>query len=156
MDGAQQANKGEMVKFFVALDPPIANPVFSWSVSAGVITSGQGTPVITVDTANVVGPLTATVNIPPDRVPPGCRTEMSFTTTIIDPQFGAKPGGSTEDDFTEIPQIGPARATTLQGAGIRSFKDLANTPVERLKELFPAITEELLNEWLQGAKKRAS
>jgi hypothetical protein len=39
-------------------------PVYNWTVSAGQILSGQGTPTITVDTAGLAGrPITATVSV---------------------------------------------------------------------------------------------
>ncbi len=42
---------------------PNVTPTFNWSVSAGTITSGQGTSSIQVDTTGVMGPITATVNV---------------------------------------------------------------------------------------------
>lgn len=43
---------------------PGVTPLYRWRVSAGRIVSGQGTPTITVDTANLAGqPITATVEV---------------------------------------------------------------------------------------------
>ena len=56
------------------------------------------------------------------------------------------------DDFKQISGIGPVRTATLHKAGIRRYADLASTTVERLKELFPIVAEEVLNEWIEKAK----
>ena len=83
----------------------------------------------------------------PDRIP---------LTRIINPQFNAQPGGAGEADFTQIDQIGAGRAKTLHEAGIRTFRELANTPIERMRELFPPpVKEDQLREWLQAAKQLA-
>jgi hypothetical protein len=43
---------------------PGITPTYNWTVSAGTITAGQGTPTITVDTAGLAGrPITATVSV---------------------------------------------------------------------------------------------
>ncbi|HYH84230.1 MAG TPA: helix-hairpin-helix domain-containing protein [Pyrinomonadaceae bacterium] len=65
---------------------------------------------------------------------------------------------SREDDFTVIPRIGPITAQKLREAGISTFAQLAETPVERLKELTKEITgvgEEQVKEWIESAKKLA-
>jgi PKD domain len=53
-------------------------PTFNWTVSAGTITSGQGTSSITVDTANVTGNITATVTV--GGYPASCNLSSSCTT----------------------------------------------------------------------------
>ena len=160
IDGPRVAGAGQTITFAARLDQPFPNARYNWTTNQGNITSGQGTQRITVDTQNAFGSITATVSV--DGLPENCPNQATRTTTVggqirRDPVDDRRDenSGETEDDFTHIPQIGPARAATLHGAGIRTFNDLANTPVEKLKELFPAITEELLNEWLLGAKKRA-
>jgi hypothetical protein len=148
---------GQPITFTASLDQVVSNVTHDWSVrpASAIIESGQGTQSITVNTSGVVGGnVIASVVI--GGLDPNCPKEGTWTTVVVPVEERSdKSGGTTEDDFTQISQIGPARAATLQGAGIRSFKELANTPVEILKELFPAVTEDLLNEWLQGAKKRA-
>lgn len=42
---------------------PNVTPTYNWTISAGIITSGQGTSVINVDTTGVDGSITATVEI---------------------------------------------------------------------------------------------
>lgn len=59
------------------------NPRYSWQVSAGKITSGQGTPTITVDTTKLAGQnVTATVEV--DGLPPGCKKVYSCSLIPID------------------------------------------------------------------------
>ena len=56
---------------------------YNWSVSAGTISSGQGTSSITVDTAGVEGNVTATVSI--GGADPSCTNTTSSCTTGIRP-----------------------------------------------------------------------
>ena len=59
---------------------PNVSATYNWSVSGGTITSGQGTPSITVDTTGQGGrAITATVNV--GGYPPECNTQASCTTT---------------------------------------------------------------------------
>ena len=55
-------------------------PTFNWSVSAGTISSGQGTSTITVDTTNVAQSVTATVTV--GGVDPSCNATSSCTTGV--------------------------------------------------------------------------
>jgi hypothetical protein len=55
-------------------------PTFNWTVSAGTISSGQGTSSITVDTTNVSGTVTATVDV--GGYGRECSTSNSCTTSI--------------------------------------------------------------------------
>ena len=57
-----------------------ATTTFNWSVSAGTITSGQGTSTITVDTQGVAQSVTATVNI--GGLDPSCNASASCTTGV--------------------------------------------------------------------------
>jgi hypothetical protein len=60
---------------------PNVSATYNWSVSAGTITSGQGTPTITVDTTTLGGQtVTATVNV--GGYPPECNTTASCSTTV--------------------------------------------------------------------------
>ena len=62
-------------------DPNVA-ATYNWSVSAGTIESGQGTPSITVRTTQAMGgqSITATVNV--GGYPPECNATGSCTTTV--------------------------------------------------------------------------
>ena len=82
---------GEPITFTATVreGDPGATWTYNWSVSAGTITSGQGTSTITVDTAGLSGqPVTATVNL--GGADPSCTgTTASCTTNIRTPP--AKP-----------------------------------------------------------------
>jgi len=69
---------------------PGATWTYNWSVSAGTISSGQGTSTITVDTANLAGQsVTATVSI--GGADPSCTgTTASCTTSIRTPPAEAR------------------------------------------------------------------
>jgi len=59
---------------------PSVTATYNWTVSAGTITSGQGTSSITVDTAGVTGTITATVTVGGyDR---SCNATASCTTSF--------------------------------------------------------------------------
>lgn len=61
--------------------PSSMMPTYNWSVSAGTISSGQGTSSITVDTAGLGGSsVTATVDI--GGVDPACTRSASCTTSV--------------------------------------------------------------------------
>ena len=58
------------------------NATYTWTVSAGTITSGQGTPSITVDTTNAAGQtITATVDI--GGLPPECDHTRSCSFSVL-------------------------------------------------------------------------
>lgn len=87
----------------------------------------------------------------------GLRNEFTFELWIV--PAGATPPTPTpteqRDDLTAIAQIGPARATKLNEAGMRTFAELASASVERLKALFPELAEEVLTKWIKDAKSLA-
>jgi hypothetical protein len=57
---------------------------YNWSVSAGTITSGQGTSTITVDTAGIGGQ-TVTASVEVGGYPPTCATTASCSTQVRTP-----------------------------------------------------------------------
>ncbi|HEX9922692.1 MAG TPA: helix-hairpin-helix domain-containing protein [Anaerolineae bacterium] len=63
----------------------------------------------------------------------------------------AKPA-MAKGDLTLIKGIGPARATKLQQAGITTYAALAGTATERLKEFFPRVSPEGLEDWKAQAR----
>ncbi len=66
----------------VAGGPPSLSPTYNWSVSAGTITSGQGTSSIQVDTAGLGGQtVTATVEV--GGVDPACATRTASCSTQV-------------------------------------------------------------------------
>jgi hypothetical protein len=75
------------------------NVTYNWTVSAGTITSGQGTPSITIDTTNAAGQsITATVDI--GGLPPECDHTRSCTFNVLPkPQ---PPGCTKFDEYNNL------------------------------------------------------
>jgi hypothetical protein len=90
--------EGEPITFTASVTggPEGATWTYQWSVSAGTITSGQGTSTITVDTAGVTGQVTASVNL--GGADPSCTTTASCTT-------GIRPGAQPAVKFDEYGNI---------------------------------------------------
>jgi hypothetical protein len=75
---------------------PNVTPTFNWTVSAGTITSGQGTSTITVDTTGLAGrSVTATVDV--GGYTASCPTTDSCTTSIPE-----RPGARKVDEYGNI------------------------------------------------------
>jgi hypothetical protein len=67
---------------------PNVTPTYNWTISAGTITSGQGTSVIIVDTTGVEGSITATVDV--GGFDGGCSTASSSTSDVEKPKESRK------------------------------------------------------------------
>ena len=147
---------GQLITFTATVSPadPNLDLRYKWTISQGNITTQEG-PRITIADQFLEGSLTATVLV--GGLPDNCLSEATATVEIR-AQGEPIDDRREEDDFTRIPQIGEARAAKLKEANIRSFRQLASTPVEDVKRVFAAdigVTEDLVNEWLQGAKRLA-
>ena len=107
---------------------PIAGVTYSWSVSGGTITSGQGTPSISVDTGRELQGRTITATVTIGRTHPacGCPTEASASALIASiPQAGymfgeirgrvlrTGSGRPLRGALVELIYEGTARVTTL-------------------------------------------
>jgi hypothetical protein len=78
---------------------PNVTPTFNWSVSAGTITSGQGTNSITVDTAGLAGQsITATVEV--SGLAPECARTASCTAQIA--AVETPPAASKFDEYGNV------------------------------------------------------
>ena len=80
---ADTADEGQPITFNAKFDQgtPTVSETYNWTVSAGTITSGQGTSSITVDTKGLGGQsVTATVEV--GGVDPTCNRTASCTTPI--------------------------------------------------------------------------
>jgi hypothetical protein len=72
---------GTPITFTANVSGGTGSPTYNWSVSAGTITSGQGTPSITVDTTGLAGQtVTATVEL--GGLDPTCQSTASCTTQV--------------------------------------------------------------------------
>jgi hypothetical protein len=69
---------------------PAVTPTFNWTVSAGTISSGQGTSSITVDTTGVAGGTTITATVTVGGYPASCSVSSSCTTSFAKPQTARK------------------------------------------------------------------
>lgn len=74
---------------------PNVTPTFNWTVTAGTITSGQGTPTITVDTTGLQGSFTATATV--GGYDPSCPNTATCDVGII-----GKPTPTRFDEFGNI------------------------------------------------------
>ncbi len=76
-------DEGSAITFTASLSggPPSLSPTYNWSVSAGTITSGQGSTSITVDT-NGLGGQTVTATVEVGGVDPACARTASCSTSI--------------------------------------------------------------------------
>ncbi len=82
-NGPDVVRAGESINFTVTTEggDPSSTPTYSWTVSAGTIISGQGTPSILVDTTGVFNrEVTATAHC--GGYAPSCPTGASITTNI--------------------------------------------------------------------------
>lgn len=75
---------GEALSFTVNVSggDPQVTPTFNWSISAGTISSGQGTSTITVDTAGVAGDSTVTATVDIGGFDRSCAVASSCTTAV--------------------------------------------------------------------------
>lgn len=83
VDGPSEVDPGMAVVFSAKITGPIytPKPEFKWTVSAGTISSGQGTEVITVDSTGIGnGEIVATVEL--SGIPSGCKKSASGKTQV--------------------------------------------------------------------------
>ena len=91
-------NVGEAITFTASVGQAPANATYNWSVSAGTITSGQGSTTITVDTAGLGGQsVTATVTV--GGADPSCSGTTASCTTQVRPP---KPEPRKFDEYGNI------------------------------------------------------
>ena len=83
IDGPSQVEPGTPLVFKVKLTGMIhtTKPEFKWTLSAGTITTGQGTDEITIDSAGLGG-LNLTITAELTGAPPACTASLSKTTQV--------------------------------------------------------------------------
>jgi len=75
-------NAGQSGRVTLILTEAPGTPTYKWSVSAGSIESGQGTPSILVHTTNLWGAsITATVEV--GNLPAACLTTTASATFVV-------------------------------------------------------------------------
>lgn len=88
--GPSSVQEGTPITFTARLGDPSMNVTYNWSVSAGTIVEGQGTPNITVSTTGLGGrTVTATVEI--GGVAPECPRTASASTDVVGKPEPPKP-----------------------------------------------------------------
>ncbi len=75
---------GEDLSFIVNMEGASDGLTYNWSISAGTITSGQGTSQITVDTKELGG-MTTTATVEVGGLPSNCSGVVSSTVQIMSP-----------------------------------------------------------------------
>lgn len=116
---SSQVQAGEDMVFTANVSGGNCNPTYNWSVSAGTITSGQGTPVIHVDTTGLAGQnVTATVEI--GGCCPECVTTDSETA-----------GVATAITYIKTDEFGALNRDDVRGRLDTFFIELQNDPNSR-------------------------
>jgi hypothetical protein len=92
-----EVDQGQPLTFTASVVGGGGTPTYNWSVSAGTISSGQGTPEITVDTSTLGGQtVTATVDV--GGLDPACARTASCSTSVKPP----KPVAVKFDEYGNI------------------------------------------------------
>ena len=144
--GPSEVEPGVALAFNASITGPIHTTKleFKWTVSAGTITSGQGTDVITVDTAGLGGQeVTATAEL--TGAPPGCKASASSTTKVKPPiicgipfdQYGdigfADEKARLDNFAIQITNEPLSTGQIIMYAGRETFKDEAAERLARAK-----------------------
>lgn len=169
---ARPVKDGRPVQFTATLtggDPKVT-PIYIWSTSAGVITAGQNTPNIDVDSTGAGADKAITASILVGGFPGECTAEANTTIPVAGPakkvdEFGAV---KTEDETARLDNfmssitptdlayiISYAGRTSPRGQSnadlkrIRAYLGNAGVPVERIGTIDGGFKEEITHElWL--------
>ena len=123
LSGPERVIEGDLITFMsdnIGVDPTL--PVnYNWTISSGTITSGQGTPSITVDTRGMGGQtINADLDVNDAVYDATCRQKISVPTLIEKP-----PASPTPRRFDEF----PARSFDDDKARLDAFAiELQNNP----------------------------
>jgi len=138
---SQLVRDGAPVKFTVNLNGGDAkNVIYSWSISSGIITNGQGTPTIDVDTtgAGVDKEISATVML--GGLPPECFYQASGTVKVAAPAKKVDEYATLKED-EESARLGTYMSNVTQSeqgfifiyAGRNSVRGQTDTEIRRLR-----------------------
>src|ERR1043165_7822746 len=86
------AKPGDNITFTANVNggDPAVTPTFNWTVSAGTISSGQGTSSITVSTTGLAGGTTVTATVDVGGYDRSCSVSSSCTTSLVQPAVARK------------------------------------------------------------------
>jgi len=113
-------NEGDKMQFQANVQPTTANLGYFWTISRGLIESGQGTPAIVVrtDSGDASYQIVAKVSI--SGIPQGCEASASET----GPVYVHDESGMPVDDF------GRQKANDIRGRLDNFFQTLNNNPTQ--------------------------
>ena len=85
VSGPYEVKSGDSLTLtvYVSGGPKEVTPTYNWTVSAGAISSGQGTSVITVDTSEVLAGSTITATVDVGGFDRECSTSNSLTSEVL-------------------------------------------------------------------------
>ena len=138
----QPIRDGTLLKFSVGVSggDVKSTPVFSWTVSAGMISSGQGTATIDVDTTGAGADKSIAASLLIIGFPPECSAEASATVPIAGPakkldEFGVL---KVEDESARldsfIATVTPSeRAYVFAYAGRTGLRGQASADLKRIR-----------------------
>ena len=132
---------GQPVKFQVNVGAdPKTNIIFSWSISAGTVVSGQGTSSVEVDTTGAGADKTLTVSLLVGGLAPECQYSATATINVAGPakkldEYGTiKDEGETQRLDNLIPMVTPSeQAYIIVYAGRTNARGQANTDLRRIR-----------------------
>ena len=162
---------GQTVRLQVAApSDPQANIIYNWSISAGTVVSGQGTPNIEVDTTGAGVEKTLTASLLVSGLAPDCSYAATATINVAGPAKKLDEYGTVKDDEETghldnfVPAVTAseqayiivyAGRTNVRGQAnvdlrrIRAYLVKAGMPPERIVTLDGGYREELTHElWL--------
>ncbi|MEP6788590.1 MAG: hypothetical protein ABJB40_09175, partial [Acidobacteriota bacterium] len=91
---------GDSMTFTAVVSGGDATPTYNWTVSSGTITSGQGTPSITVATTKEMAGSTVTATIEVGGTNPACNCQTTASATA---DVARKPELTKVDEFGKLP-----------------------------------------------------
>jgi hypothetical protein len=133
---------GTPVKFTLNISGgnPQSPPVYSWSISAGTITSGQGTTNIDVDTTGAGADRSITATVMLSGYPPECSSDANATAAIAGPAHKVDEYGTLkeEEETTRLDNLKAAMASDdyayiIAYGGKTSVRGLANSDLRRIR-----------------------
>lgn len=113
---------GSTMTFTATITPGTYDPTYNWTVSSGTIISGQGTPVITVQTTREMAGSTVTATLDVGGAPADCTCPLQLTES--GPVEGVQPARL-------IDEFGALNPDDIRGRLDLFFAELANNPSDR-------------------------
>jgi len=139
----QPVREGTPVKFVAVLNggDPAVTPIFSWSISSGVVDGGQGTKTVSVDSSGSGADRQIIADLLVGGYSPECTNQATATVAIAGPakkvdEFGdlaEKEEGERLDPLIAALNQFPDRAYVIAYAGRNNIRGYATNALKRLK-----------------------